>query len=114
MFTSNFIDAFTNRKLQKVLFELVTKYIVLRVCGVLKGPALYGFNDALFTESDWTGIRMLQDSIKENDTTKIGRFGLGFKSVFHITGTIHRFLFLDDKNEYVSTYLFEFKGEYNC
>jgi hypothetical protein len=47
---------------------------------------LYAYNDAQFTEQDWTGIRMLQDSIKEADSTKIGRFGLGFKSVFHLTG----------------------------
>ena len=29
---------------------------------------------------------MLQDSIKENDPMKVGRFGLGFKSVLHMTG----------------------------
>ena len=51
-----------------------------------QGPALYAYNDAVFTEHDWTGIRMLQDSIKETDGMKIGRFGLGFKSVFHMTG----------------------------
>ena len=52
----------------------------------MQGPALYAYNNAIFTEQDWTGIRMLQDSIKEMDLTKIGRFGLGFKSVFHMTG----------------------------
>jgi len=52
----------------------------------MQGPALYAYNNALFTEQDWTGIRMLQDSIKETDLMKIGRFGLGFKSVFHMTG----------------------------
>ena len=55
-----------------------------------QGPALYAYNDAGFTEQDWTGIRMLQDSIKETDSTKIGRFGLGFKSVFHLTGNLSR------------------------
>jgi len=57
------------------------------MCGV-QGPALYAYNNALFTEQDWTGIRMLQDSIKETDLMKIGQFGLGFKSVFHMTGTL--------------------------
>lgn len=52
----------------------------------LQGPALYAYNNATFTEQDWTGIRMLQDSVKETDTMKIGQFGLGFKSVFHMTG----------------------------
>jgi len=29
---------------------------------------------------------MLHESIKEDDPMKVGRFGLGFKSVFHMTG----------------------------
>ena len=62
--------------------------VELILLSFLQGPALYAYNDALFTERDWTGIRMLQDSIKEADSTKIGRFGLGFKSVFHLTGYI--------------------------
>lgn len=44
------------------------------------------YNDGEFDEKDWTGIRMLQDSIKVKDPMKVGRFGLGFKSVFHMTG----------------------------
>ena len=53
----------------------------------LQGPALYAYNNAMFTPEDWKGIRMLCDSIKETDLMKVGRFGLGFKSVFHMTGT---------------------------
>jgi sacsin len=48
---------------------------------------LYAYNDAKFTDEDWKGVGMLCDSIKEKDPTKVGRFGLGFKSVFHITGS---------------------------
>jgi len=44
------------------------------------------YNDAVFSEADWKGIRMLHESIKEDDPMKVGRFGLGFKSVFHMTG----------------------------
>ncbi len=51
-----------------------------------QGPALYAYNDAQFTTDDWRGIRMLCDSIKTKDPLKVGRFGLGFKSVFHVTG----------------------------
>lgn len=51
----------------------------------IKGPALCLYNDAVFTEADWKGIRRLSDSIKKNDPLKIGQFGLGFKSVFHMT-----------------------------
>ncbi|XP_069164244.1 sacsin-like isoform X2 [Procambarus clarkii] len=51
----------------------------------LKGPALCLYNNATFTEDDWCGIRKLSDSIKKDDPLKVGQFGLGFKSVFHIT-----------------------------
>ncbi|XP_063598910.1 sacsin-like [Penaeus indicus] len=51
----------------------------------IKGPALCLYNDAEFTEADWKGIRRLSDSIKKNDPLKVGQFGLGFKSVFHMT-----------------------------
>jgi len=51
-----------------------------------KGPALYAYNNAQFAKDDWKGIRMLSDSIKVKDPMKVGRFGLGFKSVFHMTG----------------------------
>lgn len=33
-------------------------------------------------------MRMLRDSIKEKDPLKVGRFGMGFKSVFHLTGML--------------------------
>ena len=29
---------------------------------------------------------MLGESLKEKDPIKVGKFGLGFKSVFHMTG----------------------------
>ena len=51
-----------------------------------QGPALYAYNNAQFTTDDWRGIRMLCDSVKIKDPMKVGRFGLGFKSVFHLTG----------------------------
>lgn len=40
----------------------------------------------MFTKEDWKGIRLVSSSIKVDDPTKVGRFGLGFKSVFHLTG----------------------------
>jgi len=51
-----------------------------------QGPALCVYNNAQFTKEDWQGIQMINRSVKEFDPVKIGRFGLGFKSVFHITG----------------------------
>ena len=53
---------------------------------IKQGPALYSNNNARFTKDDWRGIRLVCDSIKVEDPMKVGRFGLGFKSVFHMTG----------------------------
>ena len=51
-----------------------------------QGPALYAFNDAKFKDSDWEGIQNLMRSNKKSDILKAGRFGIGFNSVYHITG----------------------------
>ena len=51
-----------------------------------QGPALVAANDACFTDEDWQGIQRLQQSIKAEDPFKVGRFGIGFNSVYHITG----------------------------
>ena len=52
-----------------------------------QGPALVAANDACFTQEDWEGIQNLQQSIKAEDPFKVGTFGIGFNSVYHITGT---------------------------
>ena len=51
-----------------------------------QGPALIAFNDAVFTELDWEGIKRLQDSVKAEDPFNVGKYGIGFNSVYHITG----------------------------
>jgi len=51
-----------------------------------QGPALLAYNDAQFTSEDWEGIQNLQRSIKAEDPFKVGKFGIGFNSVYHITG----------------------------
>ncbi|KAK4315041.1 hypothetical protein Pmani_013712 [Petrolisthes manimaculis] len=66
----------------------------------IRGPALCLYNDAVFSEEDWNGIRKLSDSIKKDDPLRVGQFGLGFKSVFHITDYItiisgSKLLFMD-------------------
>lgn len=53
-----------------------------------QGPALISANDAIFTEEDWEGIQNLQRSIKADDPFKVGRFGIGFNSVYHLTGEV--------------------------
>ena len=52
----------------------------------MQGPALLAWNDAQFSEADWEGIRSMHESVKREDPLKVGRFGLGFKSVYHMTG----------------------------
>ena len=51
-----------------------------------QGPALYAWNSAMFKSDDWTSLGKINQSSKEEDVLKVGRFGLGFQSVFHITG----------------------------
>ena len=51
-----------------------------------QGPALYCHNNAIFKKDDWEGIQNLMRSNKKDDPLKVGRFGIGFNSVYHITG----------------------------
>ncbi|XP_067388869.1 sacsin-like [Emydura macquarii macquarii] len=50
-----------------------------------QGPALVAYNDGLFSEADWDGIQSTGDSHKLRDPGTVGRFGLGFNSVYHLT-----------------------------
>lgn len=52
-----------------------------------QGPSLLVYNDAVFTENDFESIQRIGDSLKKTDDqkSKIGRFGIGFNSVYHIT-----------------------------
>ena len=50
-----------------------------------QGPAMWVYNDAAFTKEDFENIRRLNAGAKETDTTKIGKFGLGFNAVYHLT-----------------------------
>ncbi|XP_017552321.1 sacsin isoform X1 [Pygocentrus nattereri] len=50
-----------------------------------QGTALYVYNDAVFTAEDWNGIQEIARSRKREDPLKVGRFGIGFNSVYHIT-----------------------------
>eukprot|EP00079_Xenopus_tropicalis_P015003 XP_004912121.1 PREDICTED: sacsin isoform X1 [Xenopus tropicalis] len=50
-----------------------------------QGPALYAYNNAVFTPEDWHGIQEIARSRKKDDPLKVGRFGIGFNSVYHIT-----------------------------
>ena len=51
-----------------------------------QGPALYAWNSAVFKSNDWRSLGKIGQSSKEVDVLKVGRLGLGFQTVFHITG----------------------------
>ena len=50
-----------------------------------QGPALWAYNDAMFSEDDFQNINKLAGETKKEDLEKVGRFGLGFNSVYHLT-----------------------------
>ena len=50
-----------------------------------QGPALWAYNDAMFSEKDFENINKLAGETKKEDLEKVGRFGLGFNSVYHLT-----------------------------
>lgn len=51
----------------------------------LCGPALLIINDAVFTDPDFDSILALGASGKRLDSTKIGKFGLGFNAAYNVT-----------------------------
>ena len=50
-----------------------------------QGPAIWAYNDAVFSDEDFDNITQLAGATKEAQTGKIGRFGLGFNAVYHLT-----------------------------
>ncbi|KAK3098427.1 hypothetical protein FSP39_019351 [Pinctada imbricata] len=67
-------------------------------------PAICFYNDGKFTDEDWEGITMVRKSVKRENPLKVGKFGLGFKSVFHITDYVtvisgRKLLFIDPLKE---------------
>lgn len=50
----------------------------------LSGPALICRNNAIFTETDFESLQSLGGSLKKGNLTKIGKFGIGINSVYHL------------------------------
>ncbi|KAJ2913096.1 hypothetical protein MD484_g7329, partial [Candolleomyces efflorescens] len=50
-----------------------------------QGPALLAFNNATFSAEDWKALQNISRSSKREDTSKIGKFGIGIRSCYHIT-----------------------------
>ncbi len=62
--------------------------LVHKDLAIFQGPALLAFNDAEFKPGDWEGIQSFKLSGKKEDPFKVGKFGIGFNSVYHITGEL--------------------------
>ena len=63
-----------------------TQSLVEPQLAMFQGPSLMAYNDAIFQDKDWQSIQDMQQSVKAEDPFKIGKFGIGFNSVYHITG----------------------------
>lgn len=50
-----------------------------------QGPCLWAFNNETFKDDDWANIVRVGSASKENKVEKIGKFGLGFNTVYHLT-----------------------------
>ncbi len=51
----------------------------------LQGPSIVVSNNACFTAQDWNRLQTIGQSGKSLDSSKTGRFGLGFNSVYNVT-----------------------------
>ncbi|KAL0183729.1 hypothetical protein M9458_019425, partial [Cirrhinus mrigala] len=49
------------------------------------GPCLWIFNNELFSQEDWKNIVKVGSASKQNNVEMIGKFGLGFNAVYHVS-----------------------------
>lgn len=50
-----------------------------------QGPALYVYNNGVFSDKDFESISRIGDSVKRQEAGKTGRFGVGFNACYHLT-----------------------------
>ncbi|KAG9002100.1 hypothetical protein FRB93_011873 [Tulasnella sp. JGI-2019a] len=80
-----------------------TEALVDPALACCQGPALLAINDGQFREKDWGALKHIQNSSKTADETSTGKYGLGFRSCYHITDNPHilsgdKLLVLDPHN----------------
>ena len=62
-----------------------TEKLLLEGMADCHGPALVVHNNSTFTDEDFENITKLAGATKADEALKIGKFGVGFCSVYHIT-----------------------------
>ena len=67
---------------------------------LLQGPGLLAINDGGFDASNGRAIREMGLSSKSADSSTIGKFGLGMKSVFHL-GEVFFFVVVDESGHQI-------------
>src|SRR6218665_609125 len=72
----------------------------------LQGPALWAYNNAVFTPEDFQSLVKLSGATKEDSKDKIGKFGLGFNAVYNLTDvpslvSQNHVVFLDPHTKYL-------------
>ncbi len=65
--------------------EINPKKLFFSGMGEVHGPALIVHNDQTFTDDDFMNITKLAAATKHDKALKIGKFGIGFCSVYHMT-----------------------------
>ena len=65
--------------------DISPKHLLLAGMAECHGPALVVHNNASFTDEDFKNIQKLAGTTKQDKSLKIGKFGVGFCSVYHIT-----------------------------
>ncbi|KAL8620143.1 hypothetical protein ACOMHN_056659 [Nucella lapillus] len=51
----------------------------------LQGPAIWVYNDAMFSPADFRNITRLGAETKKDDASKVGKFELGFNAMYNLT-----------------------------
>ncbi|CAG8660857.1 32334_t:CDS:2, partial [Gigaspora margarita] len=59
--------------------------LLTKEMAIWQGPAIWIYNDAMFDEHDFNSLLNIHEGGKRDDSTKIGKFGIGFNSCFHFT-----------------------------
>ena len=62
-----------------------TEHLLTSEMVAWQGPALLVYNNAVFSDDDFINICEIAGASKKIDPAKIGQFGVGFCSVYHIT-----------------------------